>query len=310
MNIISLLPSTTEIVFALGLGEQLRGVTHECDFPERAKAKPRLTRNVLPAGAKDSSEIDRLVRERVLNGQGIYDLDRELLAEIEPDLILTQELCEVCAVSYDDVLEAVQALPKQPRVASFEPDSLELIFQSIHDISWLASHPERGRDLVSLLQSRLDDLAERLASARPRRVLCLEWLEPPMIAGHWVPEMVRLAGGMDVLGVEYEPSAYAEWDAIAATRPDVVVLMPCGFDLKTTLKLSAELDGVPQWRNMAAVQAGEVYAVDGSAYFNRPGPRVVDGVELLARIFHPRRCAGMGPDAVARLDRWSDSIQR
>ena len=145
MNIISLLPSTTEIVFALGLGEQLRGVTHECDYPDEAKHKPHLTRNVLPAGEHSSAEIDRLVRERVLNGQGIYDLDRGLLAELEPDLILTQELCEVCAVSYDEVLDAVASLPKPARVASFEPDSLELIFQSIHDISWLASHPERGR---------------------------------------------------------------------------------------------------------------------------------------------------------------------
>jgi len=307
MNIISLLPSTTEIVYALGLGGQLRGVTHECDFPQDAKSKPHLTRNVLPAGEHGSAEIDRMVRERVLNGQGIYDLDRELLAEIEPDLILTQELCEVCAVSYDDVVAAAEALPKVPRVASFEPDSLELIFQSIHDISWLAAHPERGRDLVFELQARLERLAKRLERAQPRRVLCLEWLDPPMVGGHWVPEMVRLAGGVDVLGTENEPSDYVTWDEVATADPDLIVLMPCGYDLATTDRMAAELDSVPVWRELAAVKAGEVYAVDGSGYFNRPGPRVVDGVELLARLLHPERCVGLGPGAASRLLRWSDA---
>jgi iron complex transport system substrate-binding protein len=305
MNIISLLPSTTEIVYALGLGEQLRAVTHECDFPEDAKKKPHLTKSVLPEGEYGSAEIDRLVRERVLNGQGIYELDHDLLAEIEPDLILTQELCDVCAVSYDDVLAAVERLPKTPRVASFEPDSLELIFQSIYDISWLASHPERGRDLVASLQARLDSLSERLEGTQPKRVLCLEWLDPPMVGGHWVPEMVRLAGGADILGPENEPSVYVSWDEITAAEPDVVILMPCGYDLPTTVRLAGELDDVPDWRELAAVRAGEVYAVDGSGYFNRPGPRVVDGIELLARLFHPDRCSDLGPDAAEPLLRWS-----
>ena len=304
MNIISLLPSTTEIVYALGLGEQLRGVTHECDFPEEATRKPRLTRNVLPGGEHGSAEVDRLVRERVLNGQGIYDLDRELLAKLEPDLILTQELCEVCAVAYDEVLAAAEALPKVPRVASFEPDSIELIFDSIHDISWLAAHPERGRELVLVLRARLDALARRLEGAEPKRVLCLEWLDPPMVGGHWVPEMVRLAGGVDVLGAENEPSVYVTWDEIAAADPEVVILMPCGYDLATTVRMSAELDDIPAWRELSAVRAGEVYAVDGSGYFNRPGPRVIDGVEMLARLLHPDRCAGLGPDAAEPVRRW------
>ncbi len=307
MNIISLLPSTTEIVYALGLGDELRAVTHECDFPEAAQGKPHITRNVLPDGEHSSVDIDRLVRERVLNGQSIYDLDRTLLAEIEPDLILTQELCDVCAVSYDDVVAAAGALRKAPRVASFEPDSIELIFQSIHDISWLAARPEVGRDLVTALQARLDGLAGRLEGVEPRRVLCLEWLDPPMIGGHWVPEMVRLAGGRDVLGAEGEPSVRVTWDEIAACDPELVVLMPCGYDLETTVHLAGELDEIPAWRELAAVKAGQVYAVDGSGYFNRPGPRVIDGVELLARLFHPDRCAGLGPDAAKQIERWVDA---
>jgi iron complex transport system substrate-binding protein len=306
MNIISLLPSTTEIVYALGLGEQLKGVTHECDFPEDAKSKPHVTSNALPEGQHGGAEIDRMVRERVLNGQSIYDLDRDLLAEIGPDLILTQELCDVCAVSYDDVLEVAGTLPKVPRVASFEPDSIELIFQSIHDISWLAARPEVGRELVADLQARLDTLAEKLAGVEPRRVLCLEWLDPPMIGGHWVPEMVQLAGGVDVLGCEGAPSVRVAWEKIAASDPELVVLMPCGYDLETTDRMTSELDGVSEWRELAAVKAGQVYAVDGSGYFNRPGPRIVDGVELLARVFHPGRCAGLGPDAVKRIERWAD----
>lgn len=301
MNIISLLPSTTEIVYALGLGEQLKGVTHECDFPEEAKSKPHITSNALPGGEHSGAEIDRLVRERVLNGQSIYDLDRGLLAQIEPDLILTQELCEVCAVAYDDVVAVAETLPNVPRVASFEPDSIELILQSIHDISWLAARPEVGRDLVAGLQARLDTLAQRLEGVEPRRALCLEWLDPPMIGGHWVPEMVRLAGGVDVLGTEGKPSVRVTWDAIAASNPELVVLMPCGYDLETTDRMTSELDGVPEWRELSAVKAGQVYAVDGSSYFNRPGPRIVDGVELLARLFHPERCAGLGPDAARRV---------
>lgn len=306
MNIISLLPSTTEIIYALGLGEQLKAVTHECDFPEDAKGKRHITSNVLPEGEHGGAEIDRMVRERVLNGQSLYELDRGLLAEIGPDLILTQELCDVCAVSYDDVVAAAGLLPKMPRVASFEPNSIELIFQSIHDISWLAARPEVGRDLVAGLQTRLDSLAQQLKDVTPKRVLCLEWLDPPMIGGHWVPEMVRLAGGVDVLGQEGEPSVRVAWDAIAASDPELVVLMPCGYDLETTGRMTSELDDIPEWRELAAVKAGQVYAVDGSSYFNRPGPRIIDGVELLARLIHPERCTGLGPDAAKQIERWTN----
>jgi iron complex transport system substrate-binding protein len=300
MNIVSLLPSTTEICYALGLGEQLRGVTHECDFPPEASAKPHLTRNVLPPGEHTSADIDRMITERILNGQSIYDLDTGLLAEIAPDLILTQELCDVCAVSYTDVLAAARTLPKVPEVASFEPRSVAEIVESVATVARLASVPERGEETAAALRARLDAVAELLRGVEPVRVLCLEWLDPPMVGGHWVPEMVRLAGGIDVLGPEGEPSVRVEWTPIAESRPDVVVLMPCGYDLPTTLAKVRELDDVPTWRELQAVRDGRVYAVDGSGYFNRPGPRVIDGVELLARLFHPGRCHGIGPCGAAR----------
>lgn len=282
MTIVSLLPSTTEICYGLGLGDRLGGVTHECDYPPEARDKPHLTRNVLPPGEHTSAEIDSMIAERVLNGEAIYDLDRELLADIAPDLILTQELCDVCAVSYDEVLEAAQALPKVPHVASFEPRSVEEILQSILDVARLASVEERGREVVAGLRQRLAAMAMHTAGQPAARVLCLEWLDPPMVGGHWVPEMVRLAGGVDVLGPEGQPSVVVTWEAIAESDPDVAILMPCGYDLPTTVEKARELDDVPEWRALRAVQAGRVYPVDGSAYFNRPGPRVVDGVELVA----------------------------
>jgi iron complex transport system substrate-binding protein len=284
VTIVSLLPSTTEICYALGLGDRLGGVTHECDFPPEARGKPHLTRNVLPPGEHTSAEIDRMISERVLNGEAIYDLDRDLLAEIAPDLILTQELCDVCAVSYDEVLEAARALPKVPRVASFEPRSVEDILLSILEVARLTDVPERGYEVVGSLGGRLGKVAADAAGTERQTVLCLEWLDPPMVGGHWVPEMVRLAGGVDVLGPEGRPSVVVPWDAIASRDPDVVILMPCGYDLPTTVEKARELDSVPEWRALRAVRSGRVYPVDGSAYFNRPGPRVVDGIELVAEL--------------------------
>lgn len=286
MTIVSLLPSTTEICFALGLGDRLGGVTHECDFPPEARTRPHLTRNALPPGEHASADIDRMISERVLNGEAIYDLDRDLLAEIAPDLILTQELCDVCAVSYDEVLDAARALPKVPHVAAFEPRSVEDILDSIVEIARLAGVEERGREVVVDLRARLDAVSRRVTRVEPARVLCLEWLDPPMVGGHWVPEMVRLAGGVDALGPEGQPSVVVTWEAIAASDPDVVILMPCGYDEATTVEKARELESAPEWRSLRAVRAGRVYPVDGSAYFNRPGPRVVDGVELLAAVLH------------------------
>lgn len=290
-RIVSLLPSTTEICFALGLGDQVVGVTHECDYPPAARALPHLTRNVIPPGARTSAEIDALVRERVLAGGSIYDLDRDLLAALAPDLVLTQALCEVCAVALDEVQAAAATLPIPPRVASFEPRTVEETLASIAEIAALAGVPERGTALVAQLRARLAAVRDRLAGAAPVRVLCLEWLAPPMAGGHWVPEMVRLAGGVDVLGPEGQPSVPVTWDAIDASDPDVIVLMPCGYDLDAAHAAARELEGEPRWHALLAARERRVVVVDASAYFNRPGPRLVDGVELLARLLHPGRSA-------------------
>ncbi len=286
MKIVSLLPSTTEICYALGLGDAVVGVTHECDYPDDAREKPHLTANVLPDGEHTSADIDRMIAERVMNGQSIYHLDTDLLAELEPDLILTQELCEVCAVSYTDVLAAARLLPKMPVVAAFEPHTIDEILASIAEVARLAGVPERGERVVQELRARLVAVAERVRRAEPQRVLCLEWLSPPMAGGHWVPEMVRLAGGIDVLGPEGQPSTYITWEQIAAADPDVVIVMPCGYDLDATRVAMQELDDIPEWHALRAVREGCVYPVDGSGYFNRPGPRIVDGVELLAGLIH------------------------
>jgi iron complex transport system substrate-binding protein len=300
VRIVSLLPSTTEACFALGLGDAVVGVTHECDWPDEARTRPHLTRNVLPPGAYTSTEIDALIRQRVLDGQSIYDLDRDLLEQLAPDLILTQALCEVCAVAYDDVVSVARTLPRVPRVASFEPRTVDEILASIVEIAALAGVPERGETLVASLRARLAAIEHRLAGVPPGRVLCLEWLDPPMVGGHWVPEMVRRAGGIDVLGPAGQPSVYVDWEAISDAAPEVVILMPCGYDLDTSVARARELDSTAAWRELPAVQSGWVYAVDGSGYFNRPGPRVVDGVELLARLLHPRQCHGLGPCGAAR----------
>ncbi len=286
MKIVSLLPSTTEICYALGLGEAVVGVTHECDFPSDARSKPHLTANVLPDGDHSSADIDRMIAERVQNGQSIYHLDTDLLADLAPDLILTQELCEVCAVSYTDVLAAARTLQKVPDVAAFEPHNIDEILGSMAEVARLAGVPEQGHQTVSELRARLLAVVDRVAGATPRRVLCLEWLEPPMAGGHWVPEMVRLAGGVNVLGVEGQPSAYVTWEQIAACDPDVIIVMPCGYDLDATRFAMTELDGVDAWPGLRAVRESRVHPVDGSGYFNRPGPRIIDGVELLARLIH------------------------
>ncbi|MFW6075227.1 MAG: cobalamin-binding protein [Chloroflexota bacterium] len=300
MNIISLLPSTTEICYALGLGDDLKAVTHECDWPPDAREKPHITRSVLPTGRLSSAEIDRLVGERVRSGEAIYELDAGLLRQLEPDLILTQELCPVCAVSYDDVVEIASSLPSRPEVLSLEPASVDEILESIERVAAAAGCPVRGRQVTGELRARREAIGERLEGAEPVSVVCLEWLDPPMAGGHWVPEMVRAAGGRDLLGPEGGNSPYLTWKQVIEADPDAIVLMPCGYDLDWTLHEARILEQIPEFRGLRAVRENRVYAVDGSAYFNRPGPRVIDGIELLARLLHPSRCAGLGPCDGAR----------
>jgi iron complex transport system substrate-binding protein len=304
MRIVSLLPSITEICFALGLEEEVAAVTHECDFPEAARRKPVATRSVLPAGISDSVEIDRLVTERVAAGLPIYELDVPLLERIGPDLILTQELCEVCAVSYRDVLAVARDLPTRPEVISIEPHSLDDIIDSVETVGALTGRSEAAARTADALRRRLAAIRQRVAGAdRPvPRVVCLEWLDPPMVGGHWVPEMVTLAGGRDVLGRTGEDTFRVEWTRVIDAAPDVLVLMPCGYDLPQTVAESGRLGGRVDLDAIPAVRAGRVFAVDATAYFSRPGPRAVDGVAILARIFHPDSFPDdTAPDATRRV---------
>lgn len=302
MRIVSLLPSITEICFALGLAEQLVAVTHECDYPPAARRRARITRSVLPTGISDPVEIDRLIAERVRAGLPIYEIDQELLEELSPDLILTQALCAVCAVSYDDVLAAAAQLPKQPKIVLIEPHSVDDVLASIKTIGGLTRRSATAAAIVQALQQRINWIGRRLAEANAaeRRVVCLEWLDPPLAGGHWVPEMVQLAGGRDMLGRMHQDSHRIDWQQVIDAKPEVLVLMPCGYDLPQTVEEAARLRDMPELRAIPAVRHGQVFAVDATGYFSRPGPRLVGGIEILGGILHPEALGGTGPENSAQ----------
>ncbi len=287
MRIVSLLPSATEIVYALGLGDSLVGVTHECDYPPAARTKPAVTASAL-AGPADSATIDRLVVASLHDHRGLYTLDERLLRDLRPDLILTQELCEVCAVAYPEVQRAARILPGETTVVSLEPGTLGDVLDTITLVGGLTGREAEAAAVVAGLRQRMAAVAARAAGAPARpRVYCMEWIDPPFRAGHWIPEMVDLAGGEEVLGRAGERSTRATWEEIAHAAPGVVVVMPCGFDVE---RAARELEAVRvrmEWRRLPAVSRGAVWIADGSAYFSRPGPRIVDGLEILAHALHP-----------------------
>jgi iron complex transport system substrate-binding protein len=294
VRIVSLLPSATEICFALGLGDEMVGRTHECDYPPEAVDVPVLTADVGATASATSRQINDRVAASVHGGESIYRLDVGALATADPDLILTQELCAVCAVSYRDVAEAVQLAGTDSEIISLEPTSIEGIFNSISTIGAFAEAEDEAVGLIELLRERLARienrvLERRLAGMPPRRVVSLEWLDPPFAAGHWVPEQVRRAGGWDVLGNAGQPAQETTWENVRDVEPEMLVLMPCGFDARRTAEEWANSAAArPGWLDAtAALRSGEVYAVNGSAYFSRPGPRVVDGIALLAELFDP-----------------------
>jgi iron complex transport system substrate-binding protein len=283
MRIVSLVPHATELLFALGLGPEVVGVTHECDYPPGALRLPQITRDVLPSGLS-AAEIDAAVRERTLAGEAIYALDRDALSALRPDLIVTQALCPVCAVSYDEVAEIAKGLPSCPSVIALDPKTLGETFGDVRTLAQATERRDVGVDLVQRAAARIDrvKLAVR-AQARPR-VVALEWLDPVYIAGHWTPQLIELAGGEDVLGMPGEPSVSVSWETVAAAAPDVVVVMPCGYDAPRALE---EASGHAD--ELAALGARKIVAVNASAYFSRPGPRLTDGMELLAHILHPEQ---------------------
>lgn len=298
MRIVSLLPSATEIVCALGLEEQLVGVTHECDYPPPVRALPKVTRTLIPVDA-ESAEIDRLVVERMRTAQALYTLDMAMLEELRPDLIVTQALCGVCAVADREVRAAACMLPGQPSVVNLEPTSLAEVLSCIGHVAAAAGVADRGRAVVAKLQRRVDAVEARSArlDVQPRTML-LEWIDPPYTCGHWSPELVRLAGGVEGLGREGQPSRRARWDEIVAWQPEVLAIACCGFDVERTMRDLPILTAQPGWSALPCVRDDHVYVVDGSAYFSRPGPRLVDSLEILAHALHPE-VHREAPDGVA-----------
>lgn len=302
MRIVSLLPSTTEIAYALGLGERVVGVTHECDYPPQVRGTPVVTGSLLDHTAVSSAEIDTQVSSQLRDAISIYQLDTDLLAKLQPDLILTQALCDVCAVSFATVQQAVRDLGGAPRVLSLEPTNLEGILATIEAVGAATGREEAAATLVAELRERIARVSQRSAQAAKRpRVACLEWLDPPFGPGHWLPEMVTLAGGLPGLGQAGQPSARIGWGDVIAFAPEVILLTPCGFDLERTIAEAADI--LPRrhgWEALPAVRTGRVYALDGNAYCSRPGPRIVDALELLASLIHPDLFEGWGPAGAAR----------
>jgi len=281
MRIASLVPSATEALFALGLGERVVAVTHECDFPAGARALPRLTRSVLPAGL-GPGEVDRRVRELTGRGEALYRLDEPVLDGVAPDLIVTQALCAVCAVSYDDVRAVAARLPSRPRVISLDPESLDEVLGDVIRLADAAGETPRGRSLSAELAARIEAVHEAVAGSPRRRVAALEWLDPPYAGGHWVPDMVAAAGGEDVLGRAVRRSRTVSWAEAAAARPEVVVVMPCGLYAE-----EAAQQALDARERLEALGADRVVAVDAASGFSRPGPRLAEGVELLGHLLHP-----------------------
>ena len=286
MRIVSLVPHATELLFALSAADDVVAVTHECDHPPAALELPRVTRDVLAPGLS-AAEIDAAVRERTLHGRAIYELDREALRALEPELIVTQALCPVCAVSYEEVAELAAELPAPPRVLALDPKTLEQTLSDVSTVAEASGRRAQGAELLMDAEARIERVAQAVrtpaAVARPR-VAALEWLDPVYVAGHWTPQLIDMAGGEDVLGRPGEPSQTVSWEALRAARPEVVVVMPCGYDAHR-----AHAEAITYAGELAGLQAERIVAVNASAYFSRPGPRLIDGLELLAHILHPER---------------------
>jgi iron complex transport system substrate-binding protein len=280
VRIASLVPSATEMLFALGLGDRVAAVTHECDYPPGAEQLPHLTRSVIPDGL-DAAAIDAAVRERTGRGESLYELDEDTLEGLGVDLIVTQAVCEVCAVSFDDVRAVADRLPTRPEVISLDPSTLGEVLADVPRLAAAAGADEAGQELAAEAAERITAVERAVADAPRPRVAALEWLDPLYVGGHWVPQMIELAGGEDALGLPGEKSRTAEWAELEAAAPDVIVSMPCGYYAE---QAAAE---TMARRDRLAPLGAKVFAVDAAAYFSRPGPRLVEGVELLGHLLHP-----------------------
>ena len=304
MKICSLLPSATEIACALGLQDDLVAVTHECDYPTAVLDKPRITSSAIDHTGSTSAEIHRHISAAVHRGSSIYHLDRELLERLAPDLVLTQELCDVCAVSYEQVERAVRIARSESAIVSLEPTTLDEVLETVLHVGQLTGRQAQAGRIVAGLRGRIDRVAAVLTPVESRpRVLCMEWLDPVFVGGHWVPGMVEAAGGFDGLGRPGQPSFVVTWRQVEEYAPEVAVLMPCGYHLQEVVDEFRRTPLPAEWQRLPAVQTGRVYAVDASSYFNRPGPRIVDGLEVLAQVLHPDLApATHGPDDYRRID--------
>ncbi len=299
VRIVSLLPSSTEIVYALGLHDSLHGVTYACDFPPAAAEKPVVVSSHIQDAAS-SSGIDRQVKESLVSDDGIYVLHLDALKEARPDLVLTQALCEVCAVPSQQVHETLEKLPHNPDVLSLDPHSLEDVARDVERIGAAAGLQDQAVQLAESLRERMNSIRTIAASAESRpRVVCLEWLDPLMVGGHWVPEMVELAGGEDCFGKPGQPSFPIQWDQLVDAQPDVIVAMPCGFDVRRAMSEIKLLTDSSGWEGLPAARNGHLFAVDANSYFSRSGPRLVNGLELMAEILHPELFTGMVPIGAA-----------
>ncbi len=292
-RIASLISSATEILYLLGLGDLVVGVSHECDFPREIAGKPRLTKSLIQASAP-SRAIDEQVRGLTMQQSALYEIDVELLNRLAPDLIVTQAQCDVCAVRYEDVVATVRESPAltNTQVLALNPSRLNDVLSDIRRIGAATGDEQRAAAVVANLEARVARVrrhTEKLTPAQRPRVACLEWIDPPMLAANWMPELVAWAGGNDGQDIDGHHSTYADWAEIARFDPDVIVIVPCGFNLERAVAEAQVLATVPQWAKLSAVRSGHVFAADGNAYFNRSGPRLVDSLEILAHLFHPDR---------------------
>lgn len=300
MRIVSLVPSATEIVCALGLSRQLVGVSHACDWPAEAVGKPIVTRPAVELKGASDAAVHRRVAAAAQAGSAVVEVDEAALRRARPDLIISQALCAVCAPSGASVTEIAHAIDPAITVLTLEPTSLEGILNSISSIGAMTETEHKALALLSRLRGRLGRIEQKVQKSRaaghqPLRVVGLEWLDPPMVVGHWVPEQIRRAGGWDLLGRDGEASTRTTWSAIRSVEPDMLLLMPCGYDLAATKVAFERMPRPAFWSELVAVQRQNVIAVDGSAYFDRPGPRVIDGISLLAEIFDPDRFVDVSP---------------
>lgn len=287
-RIVSLLPSATEIICALGLADLLVAVTHECDYPSVVLAKPQITRSRLTPDMS-SGEIDDAVREQLTSdAHSLYTIDRQMLANLKPDLIVTQQLCTVCAVDMEDVLDAIRDLPHVPEVINLEPMSLNEVLGDIEMVGEATGHQHASQILVGSLEARIDQVRETVSHATEQpRVAFLEWIDPLFCGGHWNPELVRLAGGYDPIGREGQPSERIEWEQVVAFQPEVMVISCCGFSAERAMQDLPIIEALPKYARLPCVRNERIHVVDGAAYFSRPGPRLVDSLEMLARFLHP-----------------------